>query len=115
MCVDKTKIVTIYDTIICDDYTFYGTADEIKKQINEVLEKADSKGMIEEGVFDVVLEDDYYGSKRIKIEYRFKRLETEEEKTKRIERDAEVKKARKLKESADYAEFLRLKEKFKDV
>ena len=113
-----------YDKLTCDRYMFEGTADSVKAYIDQVVVTALAKGMVGEGRFDFSIGRGYYGDDyELDITYEFDRVETEKEKVarekaeaKRKEAAAEKRKAtaeaKKLKADAEYAEFLRLKEKF---
>ena len=107
-------------------YDFDGTAEELKANIDLIVEKARAMGMVGEGRFDFELESSYYDSYELKVTYYFDRVENEKEKAKRESAEAKMKEAaaakrkaaaeaRKLKKDAEYAEYLRLKEKFKEV
>jgi hypothetical protein len=105
-------------------YDFDGTAEELKANIDLVVEKARAMGMVGEGWFDLDLTRGYYdGGDDVKITYNFDRAENEKEKATREKAAAKRKEtaaakrkataeAKKLKADAEYAEFLRLKEKF---
>ena len=93
-----------------------GTGDDLKANIDSVIEKARARGMVGVGRFDfeVVGGDDY----ELKVSYYFDRRENEKEKAAR-EKVAEARKLKKDAESAsfedaEYAEFLRLKAKFEN-
>lgn len=113
-----------WDKIDCNLYSFEGTAEDVKAYIDEVVKAAEAKGMVGEGRFDISTNRGYYDDDwETNIVYEFEREETEKEKATREK--AEVKRkeaaaakrkanaeAKKLKADAEYAEFLRLKEKF---
>lgn len=120
----ENGIYVVRESLVVDRYDFDGTADQLKDNIDLVVEKARVKGMVGEGYFDfdVVREcyDDYYN---LEVTYNFDRIETDREKATREAQEVKVKEeatarrkkaaeARKLKKDAEYAEFLRLKEKF---
>lgn len=121
---NENGVYVNYDKIICDRYSFEGTAENVKEYIDSVVEKAKEKGMVGEGRFDFTASRGYYGDDyEIDVRYEFERVETEKEKAtrekaeaKRKEEAAKKRKAtaekKKLKADAEYAEFLRLKEKF---
>ena len=123
----ENGIWLVRETMGVSRYEFDGTADELKTHIDLVVEDARAKGMVGEGRFDFDLERGYYDDDwELKITYDFDRVENEKEKAKREAIEAKMKEekaakrkaaaeARKLKKDAEYAEFLRLKEKFKDV
>ena len=106
-------------------YDFEGTADQIKANIDLVVEKARAKGMVGEGTFDMsTVRCGYYeGDYELQVTYAYDREENEKEKTAREKAEEKVKadaaKKRKvaaakakLKKDTEYQEFLRLKEKF---
>lgn len=113
-----------YDKLNCDRYSFEGTAERVKAYIDEIVEKAKEKGMVGEGRFDFSVCRGYYDDDYdLKVIYEFDRVETEKEKATREKAEAKRKEeaakkrkataeAKKLKADAEYAEFLRLKEKF---
>ena len=121
---NKDGIYVNYACITCDRYSFEGTAESVKDYIDTVVEKAKEKGMVGEGRFDFTAVRGYYGDDyELDIKYEFERVETEKEKVTRekaeekakAEKSAKRKTAaekKKLKADAEYAEFLRLKEKF---
>lgn len=107
-------------------YDFEGTADEVKANIDLVVEKARAKGMVGEGRFDMTTVREYYDDYDIKITYDFDRMETDKEKAIREKAEAKRKadaaakrkadaEKRKLKKDAEYAEYERLKAKFGDI
>lgn len=117
-----------YDKITCDRYSFEGTAERVKAYIDEIVEKAKEKGMVGEGRFDFSVCRGYYDyyDDDLNVIYKFDRVETEKEKATREKAEARRKEAaakkrkktaekKKLKNDAEYAEFLRLKEKFKEI
>lgn len=108
-----------------NQYDFEGTAYQVKANIDLIVEKAKTLGMVGDGWFDFNIVDNRYDS-YIEVEYFFDRLENEKERTKREEAEAMMKaeakakraKAaakRKLKADAEFAEYERLKAKFKDM
>lgn len=113
-----------YDSISCDRYSFETTAESLKEYIDSVVEAAKAKGMVGEGRFDFSVGRGYYDDDYIlNVAYDFERVETEKEKAAREKAEAKRKEAvaekrratieaKKLKADAEYAEFLRLKEKF---
>jgi hypothetical protein len=111
----ENGIYVVRETMEVNRYDFDGTADQLKANIDLIVEKARVMGMVGEGWFDLDLMryghyDDYYDDYcELKITYNFDRVENEKEKSKR--EDAEA----KMKKNAEYAEYLRLKEKFKEV
>ena len=121
---NENGIYVNYDKVICDRYGFEGTADSVKAYIDEIVEKAKVKGMVGEGRFDFSVGRGYYDDDyELNVTYEFDRVETEKEKATREKAEAKRKEeaakkrkataeAKKLKADAEYAEFLRLKEKF---
>lgn len=119
---NEDGIYVNYDSIVCDRYRFESTADRVKEYIDSVVADAKAKGMVSEGRFDFTMMscyDDY----NLVVSYEFERVENEKEKAtreraeaKRKEAAAEKRKAtanaKKLKADAEYAEYMRLKEKF---
>lgn len=124
---NEDGIYVNYDKITCERYSFEGTAENVKEYIDSVVEKAKEKGMVGEGRFDFSVCRGYYDDEYdLNVVYEFDRVETEKEKAtrekaeaKRKEEAAKKRKAtaekKKLKADAEYAEFLRLKEKFKEI
>lgn len=124
---NENGIYVNYDKIICDRYSFEGTAERVKAYIDEIFEKAKEKGMVDEGRFDFSVCRGYYDNEyELNVIYEFDRVETEKEKASREKAGAKRKEAaakkrkaaaekKKLKNDAEYAEFLRLKEKFKEI
>ena len=99
--------------LLCDRSSFEGSAESAKAYIDSIVKKAKEEGMVGEGRFAFYPVPVYYeGEYELNIYYEFDRLETEKEKEKREKAAAQTK---KLKADAEYAEFLRLKEKFKEV
>jgi phosphoribosylaminoimidazole carboxylase (NCAIR synthetase) len=120
---NKDGIYVNYDKLNCDRYNFETTADGVKAYVDSVVADAIAKGMIGEGIFDFAMNRGYYDDYELVITYDFERVETEKEKATRETAEAKVKAeaaakrkekadAKKLKADAEYAEFLRLKEKF---
>jgi hypothetical protein len=121
---NKDGIYVNYDKISCDRYSFEGTAEDVKYYIDTIVKKAEEKGMIGEGRFDLSIRSGYYDDGyELDITYEFDRVETEKEKATREKAEAKLKEEaakkrketaekKKLKADAEYAEFLRLKEKF---
>ena len=120
----ENGIYVVRETIEVSRYEFDGTAEDLKRNIDLIVERANAKGMINEGRFDFDLERGYYDDDyEIKVAYNFNREENDKEKASREKIEAKLKEdaskrrkkaaeARKLKKDAEYAEFLRLKEKF---
>jgi hypothetical protein len=123
---NEDGIYVNYDKISCDRYSFEGTAEKMKDYIDSVVKAAEDKGMVGEGTFDFAMSRGYYDDYELVITYEFDRVETEKEKEKREKAEVKRKEAaaakrkataekKKLKADAEYAEFLRLKEKFKEL
>lgn len=121
---NENGIYVNYDRILCDRWSFEGTADSVKDYIDTIVEKAKEKGMVGEGRFDFAPTRGYYDyDLELDVKYEFERVETEKEKAAREKAEAKLKadaakkrketiEKKKLKADAEYAEFLRLKEKF---
>lgn len=121
---NRDGVYVNYDSISCDRYSFEATAESLKAYIDSVVEAANAKGMVGEGRFHFSVSQGYYDDDyMLNVTYEFERVETEKEKSvrekdeaKRKQAAAEKRKAtteaKKLKADAEYAEFLRLKEKF---
>ena len=124
---NKDGIYVNYDKISCDRYNFEGTAESVKVYIDEIVDKAKEKGMVGDGRFDFSISRGFYGDDYdLNVVYEFDRVETDKEKAAREKAEARLKEdaakkrkanaeKKKLKADADYAVFLRLKEKFKDI
>jgi hypothetical protein len=124
---NENGIYVNYDKIHCDRYSFENTADRVKEYIDSVVEKATENGMVGEGRFDFSTSRGYYDNDyELCITYEFDRVETEKEKFTRENAEAKLKadaakkrkanaEKKKLKADAEYAEFVRLKEKFKTI
>lgn len=121
----ENGIYVVRETMEVNRYDFDGTADNVKANIDLIVEKARAKGMVGDGYFDFDVERDY-DYYMLNVTYNFDRAETDRERTAREQAEAKAKEvatekrkkaaeARKLKKDAEYAEFLRLKEKFGDV
>lgn len=122
---NEDGIYVVRDSFEVGSFNFEGTATEIKYAIDIVVEDARKRGMIGDGYFDISYQRDYYDSLDVIVRYNFDRAETDKEKTRREAAEAKMKEAaskkrkiaaekRKLKSDVEYAEFLRLKEKFKE-
>jgi phosphoribosylaminoimidazole carboxylase (NCAIR synthetase) len=121
---NENGIYVNYDKINCDRYSFETTADGVKAFIDSVVAKATEKGMVGEGRFDFSTSRGYYDNDyELVVTYEFERVETEKETFVREGAAAKLKAdaarirkekadAKKLKADAEYAEFMRLKEKF---
>jgi len=120
----ENGIYVVRESMEVSRYEFDGTAEDLKRNIDLIVERAKTKGMINEGRFDFDLERGYYSDDYdIKVTYDFDREENGKEKASREKIEAKMKEdaskkrkkaaeARKLKKDAEYVEFLRLKEKF---
>lgn len=116
-----------WDKITCNRYSFEGTAEDVKAYIDEVVKAAEAKGMVSEGRFDISTTRGYYDDDwETNIVYEFEREETEKEKATREKAEAKRKadatakrranaEMKKLKADGEYAEYMRLKEKFKEL
>ena len=121
---NENGIYVNYDKIDCDRYMFECTADSVKEYIDSVVQKATENGMVGEGRFEFSTSIGYYNNDyELVITYEFERVETEKEKATRESAEAKLKadaakkrkanaEKKKLKADAEYAEFMRLKEKF---
>ena len=117
-------IYVVSDKLIVNRYSLEGTIDNVIKELESVRRMATDMGMVGEGSLDIdtylgYYDDDYC----VVITYCFDRVENDKEKLIREETEAKVKneaakkrkvaaEKKKLKDDAEYAEFLRLKEKF---
>lgn len=122
----KNGVYVVWDSLDVNRYDFEGTADQVKANIDLIVEQARAKGMVGEGRFDLSVTAGYYDTYDLEVTYCFDRAETDKERAARELAAAKAKEeaaakrkkaaaARKLKKDAEYAEFLRLKEKFGDV
>ena len=121
----ENGIYVVREAMEVNRYDFDGTAEDLKRNIDLIVEKARIKGMVGEGRFDFDIETGYYGdADELKVVYYFDRTENDKEKAVREAIEAKIKEAaaavrrkaaaeaRKLKKDVEYAEFLRLKAKF---
>ena len=119
----ENGIYVVSDSFEVNRYDFDGTADQLKANIDLVVEKARDMGMVGQGTFDMEVGSDYYDGYELRIKYYFTRVENDKERAMREDVEAKVKaeksakrkaaaEKKKLKADAEYAEFLRLKEKF---
>jgi hypothetical protein len=119
----ENGLYVVSDTFDVNRYDFDGTADQLKANIDLVVEKARAMGMVGQGTFDMEVGSDYYDGYELRIKYYFTRVENDKERAMREDVEAKVKaeksakrkdaaEKKKLKEDAEYTEFLRLKEKF---
>ena len=120
---NENGVYVTYDNISCSRYSFEVTAESLKAYIDSIVEEANSKGMIGDGIFDISVSSGFYNDCDLNITYEFNRVETDKERATREKAEAaekdrkakERKKAaekRKLKADAEYAEYERLKAKF---
>ena len=117
-------IYVVSDKLIVNRYSLEGTIDNVIKELESVHRMATDMGMVGEGSLDIYTESVYYSSDyETVITYCFDRVENDKEKLIREETEAKLKteaakkrkvaaEKKKLKTDAEYAEFLRLKEKF---
>lgn len=121
----ENGIYVVRESMEVNRYDFDGTADVLKANIDLVVEKARAKGMVGDGYFDFDVERDY-DYYTLNVTYNFDRIENDKERAAREKAEAKRKEeaaakrkkaaeARKLKKEAEYAEYLRLKEKFGDI
>jgi hypothetical protein len=122
----ENGIYVKYDNFELSIDNFDGTADVLKAAIDSAVEKAKKMGMVKEGTFSFEARNSYYDGLEVVVYYSFWRTENEKERAireaaelKEKERKAKRRKIaaekKKLKDDAEYAEFLRLKEKFKEI
>jgi hypothetical protein len=122
----ENGIYVVSDSVAVNRYDFDGTADQLKANIDLVVEKARAMGMVGQGTFDMEVGSDYYDSYELRIKYYFTRAENDRERATRESAEAKVKaeksakrkaaaEKKRLKADSEYAEFLRLKEKFGDL
>ena len=114
----------VSDKLTVERYNMEGNIYSIIEELQNVRDKAVDMGMVNEGNLDISTERDYYSNDSvIVISYYFDRVENEKEKATRetveaLERDRAAAKRKaavekkKLQADNEYAEFLRLKEKF---
>lgn len=118
----ENGLYVVSDSFDVDRYDFDGTADQLKANIDLVVEKARAMGMVGQGTFDIEI-NHYYHDPEITVKYYFTRVENDKERAMRENVEAKVKaeksakrkaaaEKKKLKADAEYVEFLRLKEKF---
>lgn len=113
----------VRDKLTVSRYNLEGTIDVVIKELESVRRMATDMGMVGEGSLDITAEGYRYDDYEIVITYYFDRVENEKEKATREAAEAKVKEEaakkrkataekKKLKNDNEYAEFLRLKEKF---
>lgn len=120
----ENGIYVVSDKFTVNRYSLEGTLDNVIKELESVRRMAVDMGMVGEGSLDISTESVYYSSDyETVITYYFTRTENDKEKLIREETEAKLKneaakkrkvaaEKKKLKDDAEYAEFLRLKEKF---
>ena len=125
----ENDVYVVSDKLTISNYSLVGTLDNVIKELESVRRMATDMGMVGEGSLDISTEcgggyGGYYDNDyETVITYHFDRLENAKEKAirEKVEalergRAAAKRKAtaekKKLKTDAEYAEFLRLKEKF---
>jgi hypothetical protein len=114
----------VSDSLRVNKYYLEGTVDETKAALNVVRDSAVAMGMVGEGRINISAERGYYSDDyEVNVIYYFTRCENTEERETREAAEARTKAAAKAKRKAaaenkrlqnddEYAEFLRLKEKF---
>ena len=120
----ENGIYVVNDKFTVNRYGLEGTIDNVIKELESVRKMAVDMGMVGEGSLDISTESVYFSSDyETVITYYFTRTENDKEKLIREETEAKLKneaakkrkvaaEKKKLKDDAEYAEFLRLKEKF---
>ena len=125
----ENGIYVVSDKFTVNRYSLEGTLDNVIKELESVRRMAVDMGMVGEGSLDISTEGGggyggYYDNDyETVITYYFDRVENDKEKLIREETEAKLKneaakkrkvaaEKKKLKDDAEYAEFLRLKEKF---
>jgi hypothetical protein len=58
----ENGIYVVSDSLAVNRYDFDGTADQLKANIDLVVEKARAMGMVGQGTFDMEVGSDYYDS-----------------------------------------------------
>jgi hypothetical protein len=123
----ENGIYVVREEMEVSRYEFDGTAEDLKRNIDLIVDKARAKGMVGEGRFDFDLVlGQYCDNYELEVTYCFDRTENDKERAVREKIEARDKEeaaikrkkaaeVRKLKKDAEYAEFLRLKEKFGSV
>jgi hypothetical protein len=120
---NENGIYVTNDSISCSRYSFEGTAESLKSYIDSIVEEANSKGMVGEGSFDIMMNRGYYDDYELNIAYEFYRVENDKErairenaeaaeKTRKAKDRKKAAEKRMLKAEAEYAEYERLKAKF---
>jgi hypothetical protein len=114
----ENETVVIEDVLSVDIEVSNQEKVDLTAPINQIIETAMKKGMIEGGKFEIASEGD-----TMTLAYHFERLETPRERKRRermllVQQDGRRQKRklarerRKLKGEPEYQEFLRLREKF---
>lgn len=120
---NEDGVYVVRADLTVDRYSLEGNLDYVIKELESVRKMATDMGMVGEGSLDISTDGGYYNDTNIVITYYFDRAENEKEKAAREAAEARAKdeaakkrkatvEAKKLKTDAEYAEFLRLKEKF---
>lgn len=112
------KIIT--DRIIIDqnvDVFFSGTIGAIQSRMFKIVSQAKQNGMIDEGAFDIY-DEGYYESSTFKIQYEYRRYETDNEYEFRLKTEKKIKEDEKKRKAAkrekEYNEYMRLKKQFEN-
>ena len=124
----ENGIYVVSDKFTVNRYSLEGTLDNVIKELESVRRMATDMGMVGEGSLDISTEGGGYGGYydndyETVITYCFDRLENAKEKAIREKVEVKAKdeaakkrkvvaEKKKLKADAEYAQFLRLKEKF---
>lgn len=122
----ENGIYVVGDSFDVNRYDFDGTAESVKTNIDLVVEKARAAGMVGGGSFDFEVCNSYYDGSELVVKYYFSRVENDNERVMREDAEAKAKAEKsakrkaiaekeKLKDDVEYVEFLRLKEKFKEI
>ena len=120
---NEDGVYVVRAELTVDRYSLEGNLDYVIKELESVRKQATDMGMVGEGSLDISTDSGYYNDTNIMITYYFDRAEDEKEKAAREAAEVKAKddaakkrkatvEAKKLKTDAEYAEFLRLKEKF---
>ena len=125
---NEDGVYVVSDKFTVNRYSLEGPIDNVIKELESVRRMATDMGMVGEGSLDISTEGGGYGGYydndyETVITYYFTRTENDKEKLIREETEAKIKneaakkrkvaaEKKKLKDDAEYAEFLRLKEKF---
>lgn len=120
---NEDGVYVVRAELTVDRYSLEGNLDYVIKELESVRKQATDMGMVGEGSLDISTDSGYYNDTNIVITFYFDRAENEKEKAAREAAEVKAKddaakkrkatvEAKKLKTDAEYAEFLRLKEKF---